>query len=233
MNPSKGKLIDILPRLPARIDAGGDRRGCPDEEALANYLGGQLATDLRAALDGHLAECSLCTAEVSAAYQAGAEVETEQPPQFLVERVKGLVPDKKPVFDLVVRLTQDALELIRASVPVTWPAPAVPVRGGESPAAGKALGVTKYVGRFKVTVDLEAVEQGSCQLDVHVRDELGRPAEGVRLGLSSGGREQASFLTSAAGDIVFGGIAPADYQLTISDRGGFVGAIELSLTQER
>ncbi len=233
MNPSKDKLTNLLRRLPDRTPASGDRGGCPDEEALADYLGGNLAKDVSANLEEHLAGCSACTGELAAAYQAGAEEEVGQAPQVLVERLKGLVPDKQTVFDLVVRLTQDTLELMRASVPVTWPVLAASVRGGESPAAGKALRVSKDMGRFKVTVELEAAEKGSCQLDVHVSDELGRPAEGVRLGLSSGGREQASFLTSAAGDIVFGGITPADYQLTISDRGGLVGAIELSLTQER
>jgi hypothetical protein len=232
MKPSKDGLIDILRRLPGRIKAGGERRGCPDEEALASYLSGHLARDARANLERHLANCSLCAAELTAAYRAAVEVEIEQAPQFLVERVQSLVPGRKTAFDLVVRLTQGAVELIRASVPVTWPAVAAPVRGVESPSTGKVLQLSKDVGRFKVTVELEVIDQGSCQLDVHVRGGSGQPAEGIRLSLSSDGRERASFLTPAGGEVVFERILPADYQLAISDRGGLVGAIELSLTRE-
>jgi len=232
MKFSKDKLIDILRLLPSRIDTSRDRRGCPDEETLADYLGGKLARDVRVGLESHLADCFPCTDELVAAYASGQEVEIDHAPQFLVEKVKGFVPGKKSVFDLVVRLTQDAIELIRASGPVTWPAFPAPVRGNQSASAGKVLQLSKAMGRFNITVELEAVKEGMCQLDVRVKDESGRAVEGVRLTLSSEGREQASFLTPPDGDIVFERILPADYQLAVLDGGGLVGAIELSLTRE-
>jgi hypothetical protein len=232
MNPSKAKLIDILTRLPARTGTSRDRRACPDEEVLADYLNGLLTTHARADLEGHLADCSLCTDELVAAYAAGHEMEIEQSPEFLVEKVKGFVPGKKSVFDLVVRLTRDAIELIRASGPVTWPVFTIPIRGDASPSAGKVLQISKAMGRFNITVELEAGKVAMCQFDVRVKDELGRAVEGVRLTLSSEGREQASFLTPPNGEIVFERILPADYQLAVLDGGGLVGAIELSLTRE-
>jgi hypothetical protein len=169
---------------------------------------------------------------LAAACASETQIGIEQVPPFLVEKVKALVPSKQSVFDLVVRLTHDAIELVRASAPVTWPNIAVPVRGDQSPATGKVLQLSKTMGRFNIMVELEAVEAGMCQLDIRVKDESGRPAEGVRLSLLSGGREQASFLTPAGGEVVFEQISPADYQLAISDGGGLVGAIELSLTRE-
>lgn len=230
MNPSKDKLIDLLSRVPGRPMARSERRQCPDEETLASYLGGDLAGDERVGVETHLASCADCMDELAAAYASVAAAGIEPAPQFLVARVKGLVSGKKSVFDLVVRLTQDAIELIHSSVPVAWPARAAVVRGPAS--ADKVLQAMKTMGRFNITVELEAVEKGMCQLEVNLKDQSGHPAEGIRLSLLSDGREQTSFLTSAAGAAVFERVLPADYQLAIIDEGGLVGAIELSLTRE-
>jgi hypothetical protein len=50
----------------------------------------------------------------------------------------------------------------------------------------------------------------------------------VRLSLSSGDREQASFLTRA-GVVVFDRIAPGEYGIAVSESGAVVGRIKLSL----
>lgn len=232
MSNRDDKIAELLSHLPGGVSGRVDRLDCPDEEKLADFLAGHLEKDARAALETHLAQCSFCTEDLVAAYKSGEIAGVETAPQRLIDNAAGLVQGRAPLFDLVVRLTQGTLELIRASVPVSWPALAVSLRGTPPALAGKVLQVSKAMGRFNVTVELEAVEDGMCQLDVRVKDELGRPAEGIRLTLSSEGREQASFLTPANGDIAFEGILPADYQLAVIDAGGLVGAIELSLTKE-
>jgi hypothetical protein len=231
MSNRDDKIAELLRRLSSRVSGKVDRLDCPDEEKLSDFLAGHLEKDAREALEAHLAKCSFCMDDLVAAYKSGELAGIETVPQRLIDNVTGLVQGRKVLFDLVVHLTKGTLELIRASVPVSWPALAVDLRGTPHASAGKVLQLSKAMGRFNVTAELEALEEGGCLLDVHVKDELGRPAEGVRLTLSSEGREQASFLTPAGGEIVFEGILPADYQLAVFDGGGLVGTTELRLTQ--
>jgi hypothetical protein len=232
MSNRDDKIVKLLSRLPSRGGGSGDRLECPDEETLTDFLAGRLEKNARAALETHLAQCSFCLDDLVAAYKSGELAGTETVPQRLIDNAIGLVQGQETLFDLVVRVTKGTLELIRASVPVSWPELAVQLRGNQPGPTGKVLQLSKAMGRFNITAELEAVEEGMCLLDVHVKDELGRPAEGVRVTLSSEGREQASFLTPAGGEIVFEGILPADYQLAVFDGGGLVGTAELRLTRE-
>ena len=52
-----------------------ERSGCPDQEELASYLDGRLATEGREAVEAHLLECADCRTVV---VEAGA-IATEQP----------------------------------------------------------------------------------------------------------------------------------------------------------
>ena len=139
----------------------------------------------------------------------------------------GLVQGRETLFDLVVRLVKGSIELISTSARViAMPTPAL--RGEVKPAEGNALHVEHEVGRFRVAVELDLSEPGTCQVIANVREETGEPAEGVRLSLSSGEREQASFLTRA-GTVVFDRIAPGEYGIAVSESGVVVGRIKLSL----
>jgi hypothetical protein len=230
MSTRDDKIAELLSHLPGRVSGRVDRLDCPEEEKLADFLAGHLEKDARAALESHLAQCSLCLDELVAAYKSGALAGMETVPQRLIDNAIRLVEGRESLFDIVVRVSKGTLEIIRTSVPVSWPALAADLRGTPAGHSGKVLQLSKAIGRFNVTAELDAVEEGMCLLDVYVKDELGRPAEGVRLTLSSEGREQASFLTPTSGEIVFEGILPADYQLAVFDGGGLVGSIELRLT---
>ena len=230
MSTRDDKIAVLLGRLSRRASERVDRSDCPDEERLADFLADHLEKDARVALEAHLAQCSFCMDELVTAYKSGALAGIETVPQRLIDNAIRLVEGRESLFDIVVRVSKGTLEIIRASVPVKWPALAVDLRGTPPGHAGKVLQFNKAMGRFNVTAEIEALEEGMCLFDVHVKDELGRPAEGVRLTLSSEGREQASFLTPANGEIVFEGILPADYQLAVFDGGGLVGTTELRLT---
>lgn len=100
------------------------------------------------------------------------------------------------------------------------------------PSHTNTLQVEQEVGRFRVAVELDLSEAGMCQVVAHVREESGEPAEGVRLSLSSGEREQASFLTRD-GLVVFDRISPGEYSIAVSESGNVVGKIRLNLMLER
>ena len=139
----------------------------------------------------------------------------------------GLVQGRGTLFDLVVRLARGSIELISTSARVIA-APAPALRGEVKPAAENMLQVEHEVGRFRVAVELDLSAAGMCQVIANVRDDTGEPAEGVRLSLSSGEREQASFLTRH-GVVVFDRITPGEYSIAVSESAGVVGRIRLSL----
>ena len=77
-------------------------------------------------------------------------------------------------------------------------------------------------------MELELIEEGICQVVAHVTEGQGNPADGLRLSLISGGREQASFLTRG-GEVVFDRIPVGDYSIALFESGTPVGTIKLAL----
>jgi hypothetical protein len=226
MNSDEEKIIELLRRLPNRANDRADRANCPDEEALAIFLGGHLLENRRKEVETHLAKCSFCLEDLVAAYRSGQDYNMQRVPQQLMDKAMGLVEGKETLFDLAVRLVRDSIELISTSGRVaSAPVPAA-IRRGPKLSEGSILQLEKEVGRFNVAVELELVEAGMCQVVVSVKDEGGRPAEGIRLSLVSGGREQASFLTRR-GVVVFDRIPPGEYSISLSDSGTPVGTIRL------
>lgn len=228
MDAYEEKLAEILRRLGSRAREWSDRANCPDDETLVNFLGGGLGDDAKELIECHLARCSFCLEDLVAAYSTGQDYDIERVPQRLIDKAMGLVQGKETLFDVVARLVTDSIELVSSSARVIpAPVPAT-VRGGAKPPEGSVLQVEKEVGRFRVAVELELVEAGMCQVIANVTEERGRPADGIRLSLSSEGREQASFLTRD-GRVLFDRISPGEYSIAVSDSGTPVGRIKLSL----
>lgn len=223
----------ILRHLLARRGKEAGRTECPDEEVLAGYLDGNGAEARRGDIEAHLADCAVCLEEAISAYQAAQASHPETVRQQLVEKVLAIIPAPRvgPVFlDLVVRLVKDSVDIVSTSgrlIPATAP---VGVRGKPKPLAATLLQVEKAMGRLKVRVEVETVEAGLCEVIVRIQDEGGRVAEGIRLTLFSGGREQASYLTRR-GETVFDRIPQGQYNLAVVDSGALLGTIRLRIME--
>jgi hypothetical protein len=232
MNADDNKIAEILSRFLKRAGGSVDRAKCPDEETLAVFLQGELAGKALDEVEAHLARCSLCADDLAAAFKAadvtGAAVDV---PRRLLDRAMALVGRAESGFEIAVRLLRDSLELLSTTgrlVPQFVPV----VRGEATSAVENALQVEQEVGRFRVAVELELSAPGVCRVLATVTEESGQPAEGVRLTLASGDREQASFLTRAGG-VVFDRIAPGEYSIAVSESGIALGRIRLNLLLER
>jgi hypothetical protein len=209
------------------------RSDCPDEEHLANYLSGLLSNEAKQFLETHLAGCTNCVDEIIAAHRATQDIATETVPQRVMDRAMGLVPAKQKsegVFDVVVRMVKDSLELVRTTGEWIAPLTAAPVgvRGRAQPGDTSILQVEKQMGDFKVGIEVERVESGICQVAVSVVGQGGTPANNLRVSLLSGGREQASYLTKN-GEAVFERIPQGAYDLQISDSNVLVGVVRLAM----
>lgn len=227
------KIASILRRVLSRSRSAVTPADCPDEETLANYLGGGFDASVRESLESHLANCSFCTDILVAAYKTAEQPITETVPQWLFDRAKDLVPQNRHqpgVLDLVVRLVKDSLELVSTSGQWITPLTAAPmgVRGRPQPSETTILQVEKELGRFKVGIEVERIEANLCQVAVRIVGQDGKPADDMRVSLILGSREQASYLTRQ-GEAIFDRIPKGEYHLAISDSGTPVGTIRLEL----
>ena len=104
----------ILAFFMARKPRNGRAR-CPDEETLANYLTAGVTPTMRENMEMHLAQCTACLDELSAAYSSMMVDEKEAVPEGLLAKAMALMPQnaqEEGFFDMVVRLVRGSLELV-------------------------------------------------------------------------------------------------------------------------
>jgi len=232
INHNDDQIGRILAFFMARKSRNG-RAGCPDEETLANYLTGGVTPTMREDTEIHLAQCTACLDELSAAYSSIMVDEKEAVPEALVAKAMALRPQNAPeegFFDMVVRVVRGSLELVSTTGQLVEVPVLAGVRGKlESPGTA-ILQVEKEMRKFKVAVEVEPVEDGLCQLAVTVKAGAALPTDGIRLSLSAGGREQASYLVRQ-GMAIFDRISPGDYRLAITEANAPVGSIRLTIKE--
>ena len=232
IDPNNDQIGRILAFFMARKSRNG-RAGCPDEETLANYLAGGVTTSMREDMEIHLAQCMACLDELSAAHSSMMVDEKEAVPEALVAKAMALMPQnaqEEGFFDMVVRLVRGSLELVSTTGRLVEVPILAGVRGKlESPGTA-ILQVEKEMGKFKVAVEVEPVEDDLCQLAVTVKAGAAVPTDGLRLSLLAGGREQASYL-ARQGTAIFDRISPGDYRLAITEANAPVGSIRLTIKE--
>ena len=226
------QLGRILGYLLAQKPRNG-RVGCPDEETLASYLAEGLTPTTSEEMESHLAQCTACLEELSAAYSSMLGDERETVPEALIAKAMALIPQadqEEGFFDMVVRLGRGSLELLSTTGKLVEVPALAGVRGKPESAATAILQVEKELGRFKVAVEVEPVEDELCQLAVTVRAGGALPADGIRLSLLAGGREQASYL-ARQGTAIFDRVSPGDYRLAITEANAPLGSIRLTIKE--
>ena len=178
------------------------RAGCPDEEALASYLAGGVTPSMDEQINVHLAQCTACLDELSAAYSSMLGDEKEAVPEGLVAKAMALMPQnaqEEGFFDMVVRLVRGSVELVSTTGQLVEVPALAGVRGKLESHGTTILQVEKEMGRFKVAVEVEPVEDELCQLAVTVRAGGSLPADGHPT-QSLGRWPRASLLFSSPGN---------------------------------
>lgn len=223
----------LLRRLPQIKPGRQGRSGCPDEEALAVYLTGALGESDNGALENHLTGCAFCLDELLAAHHAAQDEARAAVPAKAAARAMTLLAKPKltsEIFNLVVGLARDSLELISSSGRLVMPTLAAEVRGKGKPASTGILRIEKILGELQIAVEVERLEGNLCQVAVNVTPYGKSATDTLRLSLFSGAREQASFL-ARQGSAIFDRIAPGEYQLAISAAGNALGTIGLTIQE--
>ena len=228
IDPNDEQIGRILAYLLAQKPRNG-RAGCPDEETLASYLADGLTPTVSDEIETHLARCTACLDDLSAAYSSMRGNERETVPEALIAKAMALVP-QEGFFDMVVRLARGSLELVSTTGQLVEVPGLAGIRGKLESSATTILQVEKEMGRFKVAVEVEPVEDELCQLAVTVRAGGELPADRIRLSLLAGGREQASYL-ARQGTAIFDRVSPGDYRLAISENNTPLGSIRLTIKE--
>ena len=226
------QLGRILAYLMAQKPRNG-RAGCPDEETLASYLADALTPTASEEMETHLAQCTACLDDLSTAYSSMLGDEKETVPEALIAKAMAFVSQtahEEGFFEMVVRLARGSLELVSTTGQLVEVPGLAGVRGKPETAGTAILQVEKEMGRFKVAVEVEPVEDKLCQLAVTVSAGGGLPADGIRLNLLAGGREQASYL-ARQGTAIFDRVSPGDYRLAISENNAPLGSIRLTIKE--
>ena len=232
IDPNEEQLATILAYLLAQKPRNG-RVDCPDEETLASYLAAGLTPSMGEDVETHLAQCTACLDDLSTAYSSMLGDEKETVPEALIAKAMALVPQtahEEGFFDMVVRLARGSLELVSTTGQLVEVPGLAGVRGKPETPGTAVLQVEKEMGRFKVAVEVEPVEDELCQLAVTVSAGGGLPADGIRLNLLAGGREQASYL-ARQGTAIFDRVSPGDYRLAISEANAPLGSIRLTIKE--
>ena len=224
----------ILRRFLRRDREETKRVGCPDDERLANYLGESLSEAERRELESHLASCAGCLDDLGAAYKAQHEEDRDTVPQRLLEKAMALIPAKqaKPDFlEVVVKLVRDSLELVSTSGQLAFATTAAEIRGKGKSLDSTILQVEKELGKFRIWIEVERTEGDLCQVVVKVKAKGQLVADGIRLSLVAGGREQASYL-ARQGMIIFDRIPPGEYRLALSEGNAPLGSVRLMIKED-
>jgi hypothetical protein len=226
------------------LDAPLTGANCPDAMTLAVYMDGKLSTSERDLTERHLGSCDLCLDEVVAAVERSDWISAKsQPvPAYLLQKAVALeqsvklamLPKTKGAFDVVLLLLKDTVQLVNSSsewfIPLPMVVPAV--RGTPGTRKASAVRLQKEVGSYKVELDIEQTRSMQCQIGINVKEKDGNPAEDIRVSLSTGDYELASYLTRQ-GRAVFDEIPRGEYGLALSDRYGSVGTIRLNIEGQR
>lgn len=226
-------LGPLLQLLRQREPGKNTQIGCPEDESLAAYLDGGLVETARSEIENHLADCRHCLDHILAAETAAREGPAATVPPKMLARAMALVKQPEPkgeIFKLVVELVRDSLALISTSGHLVMPTLAAQIRGKENSVDNSVLHVESELGEFKVAVEVERLEGDLCQVAVTVKSSARSVADGLRLSLMSGEREQASYL-ARQGAAIFDRIPPGEYHLVVTGSGDAIGVIQLSIKE--
>ena len=231
-DPNDDQIGRILAFFMAQKPRNG-RSGCPDEEALAGYLTGGVTPSMDEQIEVHLAQCTACLDELSAAHSSMRGNGKEAVPEGLVAKAMALMPQnaqEEGFLDMVVRLVRGSVELVSTTGQLIQVPVLAGVRGKLESRGTTILQVEKELGKFKVAVEVEPVEDELCQLAVTVKAGGSLPADAIRLSLLAGSREQASYL-ARQGTAIFDRVSPGDYRLAISEANETLGSIRLTIEE--
>jgi len=235
LNLDDEKIAVLLRSIASKKKLSLNRGDCPDEESLATFVSGHFDDESRNQLESHLAICPFCLEDIVAAFKAVEDLDKVAVPERVRARAMALLqsPPDDRVFDFVVRLVGESLELVRISGEwlSTLALQPVVARGSSKEPASSFFQIERKMSGKKVLLEVARVDAELCQVIAKIESMGGTPAEGMRLTLSKGEREQASYRTRH-GQAIFESLAAGNYEIAISEAATRLGTIKFKIGDE-
>lgn len=214
------KLIKMVYRK-WQFDHSGKHRKHPDAQDLACFFEGRMKPQESDKIKAHLSACGSCAeaAAIEAKLRTGPL--SQGVPQDLIAWAKSLVPEKSqsPVLEIVFKLKEDAVEIIRAAADILIGQELLPLpvlRSRKIKDFKDEVTIFKDFEKARVELRIENKSGRSFDLSVVVRERQSQQAiRDLRVTLLQNDLELESSL-SASGRVTFEGVRIGKYTVEIA-----------------
>lgn len=217
------------------VSGGGT---CLDDKQLLYYVDGVLNESEKARVEQHLLSCDECL-HLIVSYEKLRHEPLEAAPDVLREwnkKIMNMLPGKESaegVFDIVIRVAKEALEIIRNPGNLTviqGPIP-VSVRGVSGVVPDNFITVSKTFSDIRSEVEIERTGGAHINIRVVVTNTFsGMPVQGLRISVFDLFSEKASYI-SENGEAYFTEMRLDKYTIRLMRKGKKVGQVSLDLEQ--
>ena len=202
---------------------------CPDEEMLVSFLEGKLSSDEDIKLKEHILSCRRCS-EIISFFELKEEREV---PQYLIEKVKGLIKKEIPLWlEVVIALKEKGLSIIKSTADILLGNEILPLpvlRSRNIELIEKPLSLIKDFGDIRIQIEINKTEKTKIKLTVFLLDKKSlKPLEDLRIGLFKQNREIESY-SLQKGNAVFENLEFGEYEIKVSKDLETLGLIKLVL----
>lgn len=208
------------------------RSGCPADDLLAAYIGGELAEEDRHTVDQHLARCESCLEETLLVRRAlrTEQASVEQVPSGIVDKATSIVSPARAsdVFDITIQITDKTMQLLSTTGVLLPSEPPMTVRRESRTIDPNLVRIAKTIDDFRVMVELQLVPDTLCNIIVRVQRASESEVDSLRVVLTHGARELASLRTRGHA-VLFERLRRGAYALSIWDTDRTAGPIKLTI----
>lgn len=206
---------------------------CLSEFQLGAYLEGKLPPDEKGSMEMHIMECRQCREELLAVRlvtDAKDDRAFDDVPEHLINKAVGLFPEKKSVFDVVLNMVRDYLDVDYCSnaVNIFSPLPAEGLRSNKT-VRPEMIVLNKSFEDIDVELDVEKISESICNIRVTVKNLKAEfLKDTIRVELVSGDRELVSNLLEN-GETILEDVTVGKYAIKICHKSRTLGEIVLKI----
>ncbi len=211
-----------------------EEKGCLTETEIGGYIEDRLPEHDRKAIEAHLKRCPDCRKQVVVAtgVLTGAAPVGDVVPEYVVQNAIDYYEEKETTFDIILRLVQDTVRVIRsaADVALAIPQPLAALRNVKAFSPTLVV-LTKSFQSVDVECDIERVSPERCNIKVIALD----PADptkrmtlrNLRVELLCKDRQLASSSMGNNNDVLFEDVSKERYSIRVLQKGETLGELAL------
>jgi len=203
------------------------------EEALTCFLEDKLAQAERDLIQRHLLSCNVCAEYLSTQLKIEPHLSKEVP-ALLLEKVRRLVGSdvKESIFEILLRLKEEALEIIQTSGDVLVGQELIPapvLRSRQIKEFKEGVTILKDLQEIRVLARVESKSSKVFNLAITIKDKQDRKvSKDLRITLIKDELELESYISDSGGS-VFENVPPGNYRVEVIQETRLLAVIDLKV----